>query len=110
MNNIILVGGGGHAGSCIDVIETEGKFNIVGIVDKKPVINNFIYPFIGIDKDLPIIRENYKYSLVAVGQIKTPKIRIDIYKKLKRLVFKLPTIFLLILTFPSMLKYLKEQL
>ena len=36
MNKIVLVGGGGHARSCIDVIEMENKFSIAGIVDKDP--------------------------------------------------------------------------
>ena len=31
--NIILVGGGGHCKACIDVIELEKKFNIIGILD-----------------------------------------------------------------------------
>ena len=93
MNDIILVGAGGHARSCIDVIEQENKFKIVGMVDKKPFSNNFIYPFIGADKDLPSIRENYQYSHIAVGQIKTPHIRIDLYNKLKHLGFELPAIF-----------------
>ena len=31
--NIILIGGGGHCKSCIDVIEAEDKFEIAGIVD-----------------------------------------------------------------------------
>ena len=31
---IILLGGGGHCRSCIDVIEQAGDFNIAGIVDK----------------------------------------------------------------------------
>jgi len=31
--NIILLGAGGHCKSCIDVIEAEGKFTIVGILD-----------------------------------------------------------------------------
>ena len=35
MRKIILIGGGGHALSCIDVIEHEKKFKIVGIVDDK---------------------------------------------------------------------------
>ena len=30
---IILIGGGGHCKSCIDVIEQEGKYRIVGILD-----------------------------------------------------------------------------
>jgi len=32
--SIILIGGGGHCKSCIDVIEQEGTFSIKGIVDK----------------------------------------------------------------------------
>jgi FlaA1/EpsC-like NDP-sugar epimerase len=35
MKKIILIGGGGHSKSCIDVIENENKYKIVGIVDKK---------------------------------------------------------------------------
>ncbi|MBI4309254.1 MAG: acetyltransferase, partial [Candidatus Omnitrophica bacterium] len=33
--NLILIGGGGHCKSCIDVIESENKFKIAGIVDTK---------------------------------------------------------------------------
>ena len=32
-DKIILIGGGGHCKSCIDVIEQEGRFTIAGIVD-----------------------------------------------------------------------------
>ncbi len=31
--NIVLVGGGGHCVSVIDVIENENRFNILGILD-----------------------------------------------------------------------------
>ena len=34
MKKIILIGSGGHAKSCVDVIEMEKKFKIVGFVDK----------------------------------------------------------------------------
>ena len=30
---LILIGGGGHCKSCIDVIEQEGRFDIDAIVD-----------------------------------------------------------------------------
>ena len=33
MKKIILIGAGGHCKSCIDVIEEEKKFEIVGIID-----------------------------------------------------------------------------
>ena len=31
---IILIGGGGHCKSCIDVIEAQGRFQIMAIVAK----------------------------------------------------------------------------
>ena len=34
MKEILLIGGGGHCKSVIDVIEQEGQFQIVGIIDK----------------------------------------------------------------------------
>ena len=34
MDKIILVGAGGHARSCIDVIELNGIYKIVGLVEK----------------------------------------------------------------------------
>ena len=33
--NIIIIGAGGHATSCVDVIEKTKKFKIIGLVDKK---------------------------------------------------------------------------
>ena len=45
---IVLVGGGGHCHSVIDVIELEDKYEIIGIVDKKELIgqnhNILTYP------------------------------------------------------------------
>ena len=35
MKEIILIGGGGHCKSVIDVIEQENRFTIAGIIDKK---------------------------------------------------------------------------
>ena len=31
---IILLGAGGHCRSCIDVVESEGRFTVAGIVDR----------------------------------------------------------------------------
>ena len=35
MKKIILIGGGGHCKSCIDVIENGNQYKIVGVNDKK---------------------------------------------------------------------------
>ena len=84
---IILIGGGGHCKSCIDVIEQEGRFDIEGIVDLKEKIGNKVlgYDIIGTDDDLPRITKEYKNFLITIGQIRTPDFRIWMFKKLKEL-------------------------
>ncbi len=94
MKKIILIGGGGHALSCIDVIESEKKFKIVGIVDGnlkkgKKILN---YKVIGGDKDLKKIKKNIKHAFIAVGQIGISDKRKNIYNKLKKLGYKIPVI------------------
>lgn len=90
---IILVGGGGHCISCIDVIEQEGKFQIAGIVDAKKSSNQVLgYPVLGSDDDLFSLRKNYDYALVTIGQITSPAIRMRLYERLTLLDFNLPII------------------
>lgn len=90
---IILVGGGGHCNSCIDVIEQENKFRIAGVVDAQKNGGYVLgYPVLGSDKDLADLRKTYDYALVTIGQIKTPEIRIKLYQQLMLMGFILPTI------------------
>ena len=92
MKKIILIGGGGHAVSCIEVIESIKSFEIIGIICTKVKKNIHPYKIIGEDKDLNKIKKNYKFAINCVGQIKSPEKRIKIYKKLKKLRFILPKI------------------
>ncbi len=94
MENIILVGGGGHCASCIDVIEQDGKFQIAGIVDMPDKLNTTLlgYPIIGSDTDLPQLTENYRHFLITLGQIKSPQRRIALFEQLLQLGAQLPTI------------------
>lgn len=93
---ILLIGGGGHCKACIDVIEHEGKYKIAGIIDDNLFDNQIQeildYPILGKDKDLERLKEQYQYALIAIGQIKTPLPRINLYKKLKEIGYTLPTI------------------
>ena len=94
MDEIILIGAGGHARSCIDVIEQSGQFKIAGLVEKGKLNNkeNLGYPIIGTDDDLQNLRQKYSHSLITVGQIKTPETRMRLYQLLKELDFTLPVI------------------
>jgi sugar O-acyltransferase (sialic acid O-acetyltransferase NeuD family) len=94
MKDIILIGGGGHCKSVIDVIEQEGRFKIVGIIDKPELLKTDVlgYKVIGNDLDLSDLSKKYKYALVTVGQIKSPLLRIKLFDLAVRAEFVLPTI------------------
>lgn len=91
MTDLLLIGGGGHCRSCIDVIEIKVGFGIRGII--KPPSDGmggaFGYPILGSDDDLPALLKETPYALVTVGQIKSPEVRIRLYEMLKKLGAKL---------------------
>ena len=73
MKSLLLVGGGGHCRACIDVIEAEGKYKIVGIVERdgesgSPVLG---YEVLGNDDNLPELLKKCPIALITVGQIKS---------------------------------------
>ena len=94
MDKIILVGAGGHARSCIDVIELNGFYKIAGLVEKDNADGNenLGYPIIGTDDDLYDLRKKYEFALVTVGQIKSASTRGRLFCLLSDLAYKLPVI------------------
>lgn len=94
MEDLILIGGGGHCRSCIDVIESEGRFRIAGIVDVKEKLGQDVlgYRIIATESDIPDLVKNYKIFLVTIGQIMSPDVRIEKYEILKKLKVTLPVI------------------
>ena len=94
MKKIILIGGGGHCKSVIDVIEQEGKYEIAGIIDKTKFLDSKIlgYPVIGNDSDLESLASKYKNALVTVVQIKSALARIKLYDLAIKAGFTLPSI------------------
>lgn len=92
--SIILIGAGGHARSCIDVIEQEGKYQIEGLIGTAGEMGSchLGYRVIGTDLDLPRFVEKYRFAHVAVGQIKSSEARIAMHKRLCQIGFELPAI------------------
>ena len=95
MDEIILVGAGGHARVCIEVIEQGGQYKIAGLVEKNDTSghNNLGYPIIGTDNDLANLRQKYEYALVTIGQVKSAATRVQLFDLLNDLEYKLPVIF-----------------
>ena len=94
MKDIVLIGGGGHCKAVIDVVEQEGLFNIIGIIDKPEMLgtNLLEYQIIGDDSELINVVKSCHNALITIGQIKNPSPRIKLFNKLLELGFKLPTI------------------
>ena len=94
MKKILLIGGGGHCKSVIDVIEQEERFEIVGIVDKPKLLGSKVlgYPIIGNDSDLSNLAKKYQYALITVGQIRSPSLRVKLFNLANEAGFILPSI------------------
>lgn len=78
MNQLILIGGGGHCKSCIEVIESTNQFEIIGILDILPKVGERIldYKIIGTDNDIRhFIQQGITHFFITLGQIKTQEIR-----------------------------------
>lgn len=91
---LLLVGAGGHAHACIDVIEAHGQYEIIGLIGMPEELGqrHLGYEVIGTDADLPQLAVSCTHAIVAVGQIQSPVPRIALYRRLKELGFSLPVI------------------
>lgn len=91
---LLLVGAGGHARSCIDVIEAEGRFRIVGLLGLASEVGQRQcgYEVIGKDASLAELSGQYPNALIAVGQVESPEIRKRLFAVARQAGFKLPVI------------------
>jgi sugar O-acyltransferase (sialic acid O-acetyltransferase NeuD family) len=85
VKKILLIGGGGHCHSCIDVIEADVIYKIAGIVlpslkKSKPILG---YPVIGTEKNLPDLLKQIPNVIICIGQIKNFEIRKKLFELLK---------------------------
>ncbi len=81
--DLILIGGGGHCVSCIDVIESDSQYTIRGILDTDENIGKKVlgYPVLGTDVDILKYAKEGCYFLITVGHIKNAALREKLYKE-----------------------------
>jgi sugar O-acyltransferase (sialic acid O-acetyltransferase NeuD family) len=91
---ILLVGAGGHARACIDVVEQEGRFRIGGLIgsDAEVGLDVLGYPVLGTDRELQKLAQQVGRAIVAVGQIKSAATRIRLFEALEASACDLPVI------------------
>ena len=92
MKNLILVGGGGHCKSVIDVSESAG-YTILGILDRPEEVGKRVlgYEVIGTDDDMAKYADQAAF-VVTVGQIMSPDLRIKLHRMLADAECRLATI------------------
>jgi len=71
MKNIVLIGGGNQAHYTIDIIEKEGKYNIIGIIDSIHEIDSdrFGYKILGRQENISqlIKKYNIEGGVISIG-------------------------------------------
>lgn len=96
MEDIVLVGMGGHAKGIVDTIEMQNRYHIVGFVDNsdEPERTYKEYNVIGDDDDLEVIFSQWKVknAFITIGYLAKSQIRVKLYEKLKQIGYHLPVI------------------
>lgn len=88
--NLYLIGGGGHAKSCIEILNRLGNYKIKKIID--PNIKEFKPYYVQKKLDDKILKKRNVSFLITIGQIKNFKKRKYYFNYLKKNNFKLETI------------------
>ncbi len=83
--NLILIGGGGHAKACIDVIQSSDQYQIIGYLDIKQTIESkYNIPYLGDDSNIEKYLNDSSF-IITIGQIKSASVRTKIFNLLTSL-------------------------
>ncbi|MDE5966255.1 MAG: NeuD/PglB/VioB family sugar acetyltransferase [Lachnospiraceae bacterium] len=95
MDDIILIGFGGHAKSVVDSIERQGLYRIAGFTEREGFTEQTYkhYKVIGTDADLPhLYEQGIRHAFVTVGYMGRSEVRRKLYEEIKKIGFAVPNI------------------
>ncbi len=91
MEDIILIGYGGHARSVADCIKRNRRFRIAGYTEWEP--QDCEYPYLGTDDELgKIYQRGILNAVICIGYLGKGKIREKLYRTLKKIGYRFPVI------------------
>jgi sugar O-acyltransferase (sialic acid O-acetyltransferase NeuD family) len=92
--SLILIGAGGHARACMDVVEQQGIYEITGLVGlPQEVGDKFLgYEVIASDTQLGELVYQVQNALISIGQIQTAEHRIRLFLQAQDAGFAFPTV------------------
>src|SRR3989304_9434321 len=94
-DKIVLLGGSGHAKVLIDLIRTNNKYEIIGVLDSQLKADSTVSetPVLGGDELLNgLYKKGIKNACIGVGSIKDNGKRKMLYEKVKQLGFYVPAL------------------
>ncbi len=93
-NDLILLGAGGHAKSCVDVVELENIYKIIGLVGLPSEVGQVYlgYAVIADDAEMSRLASLHPNALVSVGQISSPDLRIRLFNSARAAGFRFPEV------------------
>ncbi len=92
---LLIVGAGGHAKICIDIIRQNNLYDIVGLTsnnaEKKDVMG---VPVLGTDDEVleKYFAQGVRFAVIGIGSLKRLTKRTEIFNQLKKIGFHIPTI------------------
>ncbi len=91
VEDIILVGYGGHAKSVADCVVRQNKYRIIGYTDFEP--RNAKHRYLGTDAVLKdYFDQGVKNAVIGIGYMGTGELRVRLYEFIKGIGYSLPVI------------------
>ena len=95
MEKIILLGGGGHCRSIVDTIQTTKLYEIIGIIDLKQNIGQYINGIEVLNSDDNLMeykKAGVENAFISIGSIGNVSVRRKLYHLAKKIGFNIPKI------------------
>ena len=95
MKKILILGTGGHAKSCIDLISRCKDYNLIGLISKnsdeigKKILDVKV---VGSDQELINFKKKCKNLMIGIGFLGNSPKKEVLYNKVINMGFKIPTI------------------
>lgn len=92
---VVIIGAGGHAKICIDILRQTGLYEIAGATANSDAGTSVMgVPILGTDDEVltKVFNEGVLHAVIGIGALKNPALRQSVFKKLQHIGFNIPTI------------------
>ncbi len=92
---VVIIGAGGHAKICIDIIRQNGLYEIVGATSNDKEMKEVMgVAILGTDEEVleKLFAEGVRFAVIGIGALKKLSYRQEIFIKLKKIGFQMPAL------------------